>query len=253
MTAAPRPTVVLLGPYGAQTWAAVQDVLSGSADVLVVEPQDETSLGEMALRILEIAPRRFHLAGLCLGGYLAFEIHRLARDRIAGMALINTSAAPDSEGQAQMRRERIGKLEAKRAQATFPDAAYVGHATAWLLGPRALGSPRTVSAVHALLAQIPIARSLAQQQAMLERPDSRPDLAGVRVPTLVVGGRFDRVCPAACSLEIGRGIAGADVRILEGCGHLAPVEQPERLAALMTGWLCSRPHDHRAHQHEEQL
>jgi pimeloyl-ACP methyl ester carboxylesterase len=69
------------------------------------------------------------------------------------------------------------------------------------------------------------------------RPDSRPDLANIRCPTLVLGGKQDAVTPPEVMEEIAAGIGGARLVLLDRCGHLSPLEQPEQVTAAMAAWL----------------
>jgi pimeloyl-ACP methyl ester carboxylesterase len=78
---------------------------------------------------------------------------------------------------------------------------------------------------------------LAQQRAIMGRPDSRPDLGRIRCPTLVLGGRQDAVTPPEVMEEIAAGIPAAKLVLLDRCGHLAPLEQPEAVTAAMAEWL----------------
>ncbi len=82
---------------------------------------------------------------------------------------------------------------------------------------------------------------IRQQAAILNRPDSRPDLRRIEVPTLVAVGEADRLTPRDCGEEIAAGIPGAVLRVLEGCGHLPPMERPAPTSRLLREWLASPP------------
>jgi pimeloyl-ACP methyl ester carboxylesterase len=77
---------------------------------------------------------------------------------------------------------------------------------------------------------------MTQQHLIMSRPDSRPDLAQISCPTLVVGGREDKVTSPALSVEMYEQIPHCDLHLLSDCGHLAPLERPRRLAQLLM-WL----------------
>jgi pimeloyl-ACP methyl ester carboxylesterase len=79
---------------------------------------------------------------------------------------------------------------------------------------------------------------LRQQQAILSRPDSRPDLAAIRVPTRVLVGEADQLTPPDLAAEIASGIAGASLHVLPGCGHLPPLEQPDTVLKQFISWLA---------------
>ena len=78
-----------------------------------------------------------------------------------------------------------------------------------------------------------------QQAAVMSRPDSRPTLAWIRWPTLVLTGDQDNTIPNALSMEMASGIPGAKLVVLPNCGHLPQVEQPQATADALTEWLRS--------------
>ncbi len=81
---------------------------------------------------------------------------------------------------------------------------------------------------------------LRQQRATRERPDSRPGLAAIRCPTLLLCGRQDPLAPPALHEEMAKAIPGAELVILEDCGHLSPLEQPEAVTAALRRWLRAK-------------
>jgi pimeloyl-ACP methyl ester carboxylesterase len=78
-----------------------------------------------------------------------------------------------------------------------------------------------------------------QQTAMIGRVDSRPALAWIKCPTLVLSCDTDNTIPNALSKEMAENIHGAKLVILENCGHLPQVERPEATAAALVEWLQS--------------
>jgi len=76
-----------------------------------------------------------------------------------------------------------------------------------------------------------------QHAALMARPDSRPLLASIRCPTLVIVGREDALTPPELAQEIAGGIAGAKLEIIPDCGHLATMEQPDAVNRAMRAWL----------------
>jgi pimeloyl-ACP methyl ester carboxylesterase len=76
-----------------------------------------------------------------------------------------------------------------------------------------------------------------QQTAVISRADSRPTLAWIRCPTLVLTGDEDNTIPNSLSVEMADGIPGAKLTIIPHCGHLPQVEQPQATADALVGWL----------------
>jgi pimeloyl-ACP methyl ester carboxylesterase len=78
---------------------------------------------------------------------------------------------------------------------------------------------------------------LRQQRAILGRPDSRPTLSSIRIPTLVAVGDADVLTPPAEARTIHQGISGSSLQILARCGRLPAIERPEETTALLRRWL----------------
>jgi pimeloyl-ACP methyl ester carboxylesterase len=77
---------------------------------------------------------------------------------------------------------------------------------------------------------------IRQQQAIIGRPDSRPGLAAVGCPTLVLVGDDDQLTPPAWSEEIAAGIPGARLVVVAGAGHLSPLDQPGEVTRALLAW-----------------
>ena len=78
---------------------------------------------------------------------------------------------------------------------------------------------------------------IRQQQAIIDRADYQPLLAGIQVPTLVLFGEQDEITPLAEARLMHQGIAGAHLEVIGECGHLPPLEHPERTSELLGQWL----------------
>jgi pimeloyl-ACP methyl ester carboxylesterase len=214
----------------ATLWRAQIDDLEGIAAPFVADLTLDDSVSAMAARTLAAAPPRFALAALSMGGYVAFEIMRQAPERVMRLALIATSAAPDDDARAAERRRGMASLRIGR---------FVGVTTRLL--PQLIHPSRVESetgdAVRAMAGRVGGEAFLRQQQAILTRPDSRPTLAGITVPTIVAVGDGDLLTPPAASQAIHEGIAGSTLHVFENCGHLPAMELPEETSALLRGWL----------------
>jgi pimeloyl-ACP methyl ester carboxylesterase len=80
---------------------------------------------------------------------------------------------------------------------------------------------------------------LRQQAAILARPDARPALAAIAVPTLIGVGEADRVTPPPLAEEMAARIPGARLEIFARCGHLPPMEDPVETARALRAWLSA--------------
>src|SRR6266404_6853844 len=167
--------------------------------VTVANHVRDDNMGAIARRILAEAPPRFALAGHSMGGYIAFEIMRQAPDRVAKLALINTQARADTPEAVQRRRGQIAAVEAGGFSNGI-EAMYPG-----FVHP----SRRDDAALRKLVGEIaddvgPDA-FVRQLTAVMGRADSRPTLATIACPTLVLTGDEDNTIPNSLSAEIADG------------------------------------------------
>ena len=102
------PTLLVPGLLAtARLYAAQIPALWQFAPVIVADHRRDDSIAAIARRILEHAPRRFALLGLSMGGYIAFELLRQAPERIERLALLDTTARPDTAEQTARRQALI--------------------------------------------------------------------------------------------------------------------------------------------------
>lgn len=84
-----------------------------------------------------------------------------------------------------------------------------------------------------MAAEVGVAHFPNQQQAIINRIDSRPGLAAIKCPTLIIGGHDDRLTPPDLSIEMFRRISDSELHIIRRCGHLAPLEARREVAYLL--------------------
>jgi pimeloyl-ACP methyl ester carboxylesterase len=208
-----------------------RDVAAGlDAHSLVADVTRDDSIAAMARRVLATAPARFALAGLSMGGYVAFEIMRQAPERVTHLALFDTSARDDDEARKQTRRKGIEMV----GQGKFIGVSrgLLGK----LIAPQHMGSD-LAGEVQAMSERVGAEAYLRQQEAILNRIDSRPSLGAIRVPTLVGVGEGDTMTPPELAEEIAAGIAGAELIHFPDSAHLPPMENPAAVIEAMTKWL----------------
>ena len=191
----------------------------------------DASMGAIARRILAEAPPRFALAGHSMGGYIAFEIVRQAPERVAKMALINTQARPDTPEVTARRRGQIARAKSGDYHAVLEELF------AGFVHPSRRDDPALRQLVHDMGDDIGAEAFVRQQTAVMSRPDSRPTLAWIKCPTLVLSGDEDNTIPNSLSVEMADGIHGAKLTILSNCGHLPQPEQPQATAEALVEWL----------------
>ncbi|SHK17271.1 Pimeloyl-ACP methyl ester carboxylesterase [Bradyrhizobium lablabi] len=226
------PILLVPGLGGSpRIYAPVAPALWRFGPVTVGNHIRDDNMGAIARRILAEAPPRFALAGHSMGGYIAFEIMRQAPARVAKLALINTQARPDTPEATTRRRGQIARAQAGEYHAVLDDL-FPG-----FVHPSRRDNAELRQLVHDMGDDIGADAFVRQQTAVIGRADSRPSLAWIKCPTLVLTGDEDNTIPNALSAEMADGIHGAKLVILQNCGHLPQLEQPQATADALVEWL----------------
>lgn len=211
-------------------WAPQVEALAGIVDCRVIDLTVQDSMAAMAEAVLAAMPARFALAGLSMGGYVAFEIMRRAPERVTRLALIDTQARPDRPEQVQRRRDLMDLARRGRFQGVTERLLPL------FIHPDRVADPDLSGAVMAMTRRVGAEAFLRQQRAILDRPDSRPTLVGIGCPTLVLCGRQDALTPVECHTEMAAGIAQSRLVVVEDCGHLPTMERPEAVNEALRAW-----------------
>jgi 3-oxoadipate enol-lactonase len=168
--------------------------------------------------------QRAVVCGLSMGGYVAFELWRMARGRIIGLVLANTRAEPDAPEGAAKRRDLAARLLAE-------GSAFLVEAPPPLLSDAAPGELR--QRVRSVIAAQAASAIAAASLGMAERPDSTPELETIDVPALIITSSDDTLIPPEITSPMAGRISGASLEVIEGAGHLSNLEAPARFDALI--------------------
>lgn len=214
----------------ARVYAGVAQALWPSGPVTIANHQTGDRVEAIATTILAAAPPTFGLIGFSMGGYICFEILRQAPERVTRLGLLDTTARPDTEESTANRRRMIALAQKGRfidaIELTFPKSVH----------PENAGNS-DLYAIHRGMAEANGPTIYEQQQeAIIHRPDSRPLLATIKVPTLVVVGEGDQITPPDAAREMHEGIPGSKLLVVPRAGHLALLEQPEPVHAALKEW-----------------
>jgi len=194
------------------------------------------TLTAMAQQVLDEAPtERFSVAGHSMGGRVALEVMRLAPQRVERLALLDTGTHPLPAGEAgeKERAGRMALLKIAQEQGMRPMGRQ------WARGmvhPDYLDTP-LFDAILDMLERSNPQQFAAQINALLTRRDAAPQLSGIRCPTLVLCGRDDAWSPPAQHQAMQAAIPGATLRVIERCGHMCTMEQPQAVNEALAGWL----------------
>jgi pimeloyl-ACP methyl ester carboxylesterase len=208
--------------------------LSDQWNVVVADHTRDDSMAGIASRLLREVDGAFCLAGLSMGGYVALEVMRQAPERVARLALLDTSARPDTPEATQDRHRLMTMAEAGRLEEIAP-----------VLWPRLVHpdhrSNRDLERVLTdMLIETGPEAYIRQQRAIIGRPDSRSVLPGIEIPTLVLVGEGDAVTPPDLAREMAEMIEWASLVVVPGSGHMSTLEQPDEVSRALRLWLEQR-------------
>jgi pimeloyl-ACP methyl ester carboxylesterase len=189
--------------------------------VTIADQTRGETIAAIASQILATAPPRFALAGLSMGG----------AERVARLALLDTGARADTPEQTQRRQTPIEMAKTGR----FAEAAE--DAFRFYVHPARHRDAALKALVITMAAENGVDAYLRQQRAIIGRPDSRPSLAAISCPTLVLVGEQDQGTPLALSQEMAAAISGSRLVVVPECGHLSTMERPEAVTKALVEWM----------------
>jgi pimeloyl-ACP methyl ester carboxylesterase len=167
-----------------------------------------------------------------MGGYVSLAFARRHPGRLRGLILADTKAEPDDEA-ARANRERLIAFAA-----TSTGVAVLEQMLPKLVSAETPANrPEVIAELKALAGAQVAAGIVAALKALRDRPDARPGLAAISVPTLVIVGRDDPLTPPANAETLAAGIRGARLVVLDGAGHVSNLEQPMRFNAAVRAFL----------------
>ena len=211
-------------------WSTSIERLGASTTVRTVVV-DAPTIDSMVDQVLGLPYRRISLVGHSLGGIVALAATIRAPERIERLGLLGTSARPPRDEQHRgwedmARRAREGGFRDITASDLLPVLLADAHQT-----------PELRSIVIDMADGIGPDAFTRQLAAQHSRIDLRPHLARISRPTLVIAGEEDALAPVEAHEELAGGIADARLEVLPGVGHLASLEDPDRVAGLVEAWV----------------
>jgi pimeloyl-ACP methyl ester carboxylesterase len=218
-------------------YAPQVDALADCADIVVPDWREAPlaiweSWESTARWVLAQAPAgRFALAGLSLGGMIAIEMMQIAAERVMTLALLDTGLRAQSAAEQAIRRGRIRLADEGHFELVL------GLQMSRFIPAYRLPDKPLVDQVLAMCGEIGPEIYKRQEAMAAVRVDRRPDLPGIKCPTVVVCGRDDAATPLALSQEIAAGIPGSALAVIEQCGHLVTLEKPDETNAILREWL----------------
>ena len=186
---------------------------------------DDTLEG-MARRVLDEAPERFVLVGFSMGGFVARVLTLMAPGRVEGVAFVATSA-----------REYTMEERERRQQGFLPSNRPKSNGNALGLHPDRDRDPALLDRLRGM--QKRLGPEVRKRQSALIRKDGYEDLKQITCPSLVIACRQDRLRTLEETRRMAENLPHTRFEVIEDCGHMAPLEKPHELAALLGGWIES--------------
>ncbi|MDG2522573.1 alpha/beta fold hydrolase [Caulobacter segnis] len=222
--------VVLTPGYmlDADLWTDIAPAFAPYGPVSQADVTRDGTIEAMAERLLDEAPDRFVLIGFSMGGYVAREAVRRAPERVSALALIATSARGDNHIQAARRAAVAGQMKTE---------AFKGLSLAAVAASLAPGAaPALAERVRKMSARL--GYEVFRRQSALVRDGDVGRLGEIACPTLVVAAAQDQLRSLAEAEQLRDGIPGARLAVIEGSGHMIPLEAAGALSRLLADWLA---------------
>jgi pimeloyl-ACP methyl ester carboxylesterase len=217
----------------ADLWSDMRSELAALGRAQFGNVYEDDTLEGMARRVLDAAPPSFVLIGFSMGGFVARVAALMAPERMRGIVFIATSARGSTPAEDAHKAQRLATLGKVRIRADRPEVS------ARALHPDRERDPVLLERLRAMSRRL--GREVRARQLALVRRDGYADLERIACPSLVVACRQDRLRSLAETERMARHLPNSSFSVIEDCGHMAPLERPHELAALLAGWI----RDHR--------
>lgn len=221
------PLVLLSGLLSNEAlWSHQMAHLTDLASIQVFSPF-QNSVEKMVQPILDKAPPVFALAGHSMGGWLCLEIMKRAPSRVSRLCLLNTTSRLDPE-EKKIKRQ---KMMLKAQSGHFEEVVEA-------LLDRFVFNPLMKSAVRTMFFDLGPSVFVSQQESMLKREECESVLPHISCPTMVIHAVEDKNFSLEEHRELSSQIKGARLKLVEGSGHMSPMEKPEAITGLLRQWLA---------------
>ncbi len=210
-------------------WDDMRDGLAQLGQLHFGDLGQDDSISAMATRVLQNAPPRFVLIGFSMGGYVAQAIMQQAPERVIALALLNTSARQQDP------REIAGNRTQLELARQVPFKGLTSRALASSLHPDRAHDRVLLDRLQAMALRNGKEVFINQLSAL--RSDGYAELENIRCPTLVVASSNDQLSSIGEAELMAARIPAASMVVIEDCGHMTPLEKPEELLQILSGWL----------------
>jgi len=213
-------------------WEAQARALESAYDVRVISFEGLNSMQAMADKVLANAPDRFALAGHSMGGRVALEVVRRAPQRVERLALLDTGFEPAAPGEAEKRAVLVDQAQRE---------GIASIAASWglpMLAPANRDDPALVQAVVDMVGRMSAPIYAGKTRALLARPDATDVLQRIACPTMIICGMEDGWSPPERHQQMAALVPGAQLRLIDGAGHMVMMEAPGAVLQALQEWLA---------------
>ena len=186
---------------------------------------------DLAAHLLKTAPPRFALAGLSMGGIVAMEIMAQAPERVSKLCLMDTNPLAEVDAVKEMREPQIQKAQNGQLRSVMRDEMKPRYLTD---GPK---RDEILDLCMEMAMDLGAEVFVRQSRALQSRPDQTRTLKQVEVPTLILCGADDTLCPLERHQLMQSLIADSKLAVVEHAGHLPVLENPHATNQLLDLWL----------------
>jgi pimeloyl-ACP methyl ester carboxylesterase len=223
-----KPVLLLLPGMlnDAIVWAPVVQALGDAAELRVADLTQGDSIAMLAAlawrQLADVAPRqRVFIAGFSMGGYVALQMLAEPQRPVQGLALLSTSARPESPEGAVQREKTVAAIARDFPRVVEGILTFGTH------------PGFDSSALRQMMLAVGPEVATRQTRAIAARADQRETARALLLPTTVLVGAQDRITPPALADELAGLIPGALQVVVPDSGHLLPLEQPAAVAAAL--------------------
>lgn len=240
------PVVLVHGhPFNRSMWSQQVEVLAPTCRVIVPDLRGygettvtpgkvtlEEMAGDLAALLDALAIDRVILGGLSMGGQIVFEFYRQFPSRVRALLLA------DTQPQAETDQGRVVRYQTAQRILDTGMQSLAGEMLPKLLAAQTFTAhPDVVESVRRMIVQTPSEGAAAALRGRAERRDYTPLLHHITVPTLIVVGSEDQYTPVSDAQLMHREIAGSQLAIFEGIGHMPNMEHPAEFNAELMRFL----------------
>lgn len=225
--------IVLISGFmcDASLWRSMETGLQTLGHLHYADLTEGDSIESMAATIAADLPDRCVLIGFSLGGYVARHLATLAPEKIRKLVLLNTSARATTAEEIQRNQQQIKMLQ------TFPYKGQTATALKRALHPARSDNPPLLDYLQSV--SLKLGRDVFLRQLGIVRGDGDAELRQISCPTLVIASREDQMRSLEETQNMVAALRQAQLAVIEDCGHMSPLEQPQKLLELLSAFVQS--------------